>query len=171
MVSEISVEDSGEKTVVALEANVLQEILSASKNSSRDYFFKYMHNQLQCTKTSLQIPLRNPAITPAVHHLSEKDHTLGVAGLCPGSSDNTTTSRKCGCTHWCRQEHQKWKEKYGAWVREGDSSFLLRDEVLQVLFRHKEMELCQKPCRCVEWVTCRFSLYCHSGISKKKPKN
>lgn len=36
MVTEISVEDSGEKTTAGLQANVLQGILSAPKNSSRD---------------------------------------------------------------------------------------------------------------------------------------
>lgn len=152
MVTEISVEDSGEKTVAALLANILQGTLSAPKNSSRDWFFKYMHTQLQCTKMPLKIPLRNPVITPAVHHLSEKDHTLRIAVLCLGSSGNTTKSRKCGCTHCCRQEHQQGREKDDAWLREGDISFLLSDEVLNFPFRHKEMELCQKPCRCVsEW--------------------
>lgn len=41
--TEISVKDSGEKAVAALQANVLQGILSGPKNSSRDWFFKYMH--------------------------------------------------------------------------------------------------------------------------------
>lgn len=36
MVTKISVEDSGEKTVAALQANILQRIFSAPKNSSRD---------------------------------------------------------------------------------------------------------------------------------------
>lgn len=111
-----------------------------------------MHTQLQCTRTSLKILLRNPAITPAVHQLTEKDHSLGVAVLCLGSSDNTTKSRKCGCRHCCRQEHEQRGEKDDAWVKEGDISFLLSDEALHFPFMHKEMELCQKPCRCVsEW--------------------
>lgn len=57
-----------------------------------------MHIQLQYPTTSLKIPLGNTVITPAVHHLSERDDTLGVAVLCLGSSDNTTKSRKCSST-------------------------------------------------------------------------
>lgn len=112
-----------------------------------------MHAQLQCNKTFLKIPLRNPVITPAVHHLSERDHTLGVAAHCPGSIDNTTKSRKWGCTAPLQgkntnNEGRKTMRGSGG----GGISFLLSDEVLHFPLRHKETEPCQKPCRCVsEW--------------------
>lgn len=104
-----------------------------------------MHTQLQGTTTSLKILLGNAVITPAVHHLSERDHTLGVAVLCLGSSENTTKSRKCGSTAADKNTNNE-ERKMMPGSREGDIS---HDEVLHFPFSHKEMELCQKPCRCV----------------------
>lgn len=128
-----------------------------------------MHIQLQCTRTSLKIPLRNPIITPAIHHLSEKDHALGVAVLCLGSSDNSK-SRKCGCMHHYRLKHEQWREKDDAWVREGDISLPLSDEVLNFPFRHKEMDLCQKPCRCVSKWHADFHCTVTVALVKRKQK-
>lgn len=113
-----------------------------------------MHAQLKCNKAFLKIPLRNPVITPAVHHLSERDRTLGVAAHCPGSNDNTTTeSRKRGCTAplWDKNTNDEGRKTMPG-SGGGRISFLLSDEVLHFPLRHKETEPCQKPCRCVsEW--------------------
>lgn len=167
--------DSSEKTVAAFQINVLHWILSAPKNCSRDQLkvLKHMHAQLQCNKTSLKFPLRNPVITPAVHHLTERDHTLGVATHCRGSNGSTTTkSRRRGCTALLREKNsQQWGERDDAGVRGRrdlipsqwwGSSFPSQAQGNRAV--PKAMQLCEQ-------VTCRISSYCHSGVSKKKTKN
>lgn len=113
-----------------------------------------MHAQLQCNKTFLKFPLRNPVITPAVQHLLERDHTLGIAAHCPGSNDNTTIkSRRRGCTAPLRERNTNNEGRKTMPGSEGGGiSFLLSDEILHFPLRHKETEWCQKPYRCVsEW--------------------
>lgn len=79
-------------------------------------------------------PVKKPVIALAVHHLSEKDRTLGVAVLCLGSSDNTTKSRKCGCTHRCRQEHtNEEREMVPGSGKETSHSFSVRKFFISLL--------------------------------------
>lgn len=60
---------------------------------------------------------------------------------------------------WCLE----WERFYSFWVMK----FFIS------LSGMKETEPCQKPCRAYvsEWVTCKFSSYCHGGVSKNKNKN
>lgn len=95
-----------------------------------------MHTQLQGTTTSLKILLGNAVITPAVHHLSERDHTLRVAVLCLGSSENTTKSRKCGSTATDKNTNNE-ERKMMPGSREGDISSAMMRFFISLLVTRK----------------------------------
>lgn len=129
-----------------------------------------MHAQLQCNRTFLKIPLRNPDVIPAVHHLSEWEHTLGVAAHCPGSNDNTSTkSRQWGCMAPLRDKNTNNEGRKTMPVKRGggmippqwwSSSFPTQAGNRA---NPKAMQVCK-------WEKCRFLPYCKVASVKRRQK-
>jgi len=129
-----------------------------------------MHTQLQRNKTFLKNPIKKPC-----HHscsrppLRKGSYFGGCSSLPRQQWQYHQLVKKTGLHSTAvRQEHQQWGEKDDAWVRGR------RDLVPSQWWSSSFPSQAQgngampKGVQVCEQVTCRFTSYCLSGVSKTK---